>query len=237
MSVAIKDGSTTSSDIESEGNIIERGGTVDQPEEKASPSSDRSWYDRPWSFGCALKRVVLPLVALAVLITLIAYFVGGNETIQSIIPDSVLAFRQEDPFDGDIYSWRSAGSNAMRGLELTLINALDTEWHPFFDLAVEQWDNGSPDTLTLSTQTRPPDPSCSPVTGLMKVCNGDYGATGWKGVNELLLRFDNTIASSVAKMNEHFFAGARDDDKRQYTMCHEIGKSILSFFDEQRSRL
>ena len=57
----------------------------------------------------------------------------------------------------------------------------------------------------------------------MKVCNGDYGDTGWRGINELILTDKNQIVSSVAKMNEYYLTSSTSALDKQYTMCHEIG--------------
>lgn len=179
------------------------------------------------SLCCFLKMIVAPLVNLIVATSLVVYFIGGNEALpqsfQGIIPDIDL-FRNEDPLNGEVYLWSGKSGN-QGGLELTMLNCLDPEWHPFFDTAVEQWDNGSPDSLALTASVRSPDPACTRLTGVMKVCNGNYGETGWKGVNEVFLQND-VIVSSTAKMNEFFFGGSNDDPKRQYTMCHEIGKCM-----------
>jgi hypothetical protein len=67
------------------------------------------------------------------------------------------------------------------------------------------------------------DYSCQPESGVMKVCNGNFGETGWLGINELVMRSSNgIILNSVAKMNEYYLLNA-DQYERQYTMCHEIG--------------
>ena len=52
---------------------------------------------------------------------------------------------------------------------------------------------------------------------------GNFGETGWLGINEVLKSVpQNIIQSSVAKMNEHYLLNA-DYDERLYTMCHELG--------------
>ena len=61
----------------------------------------------------------------------------------------------------------------------------------------------------------------------MKVCNGNFGDTGWLGINEIELEYGSRssvgyIVSSVAKMNEYYLNKA-GYEKRLYTMCHEIG--------------
>lgn len=41
------------------------------------------------------------------------------------------------------------------------------------------------------------------------------------GINTVLLS-NGWITSSAARMNDHFFVEGSDEDKRQYTMCHEV---------------
>jgi len=143
------------------------------------------------------------------------------ESLRDQIPD-LRIFQKEDPFHqtdpGDANRWMNDGS----GLDMELVNALDSQWYEYFDIAVSEWDNGSPDALTLTTSTASqPDSDCSEITGLQKVCNGDYGETDWKGINKVLLQ-GGWIVSSMARMNDHFFADGADEAKRQYTMCHEM---------------
>lgn len=56
------------------------------------------------------------------------------------------------------------------------------------------------------------------MTGKIKVCNGDYGETKWRGIN--IIDFANGFMSySTAKMNEYYL-NYDGDDAKQYTMCH-----------------
>ena len=105
------------------------------------------------------------------------------------------------------------------GLRLTLQNALDDTWQTEFELAVADWRES--DALQLTTERVAVDYNCSMVEGVMVVCNANFGATGWVGINEnSILR--GVIVSSVAKMNEYYLRNA-DFDHRRFTMCHEIG--------------
>jgi len=83
----------------------------------------------------------------------------------------------DDPFVGDnsTYEWPNNG----QGLSLELWNALDETWQTEFQVAVDDWQE-SP-ALQLSTRQVDVDPKCSVVDGIMKVCNDNYGATGWLG--------------------------------------------------------
>ena len=129
-------------------------------------------------------------------------------------------------------TWRNA--NGKGGLELEIVNALDDRWASYFAEAVADWENGDPDALILTTSmAKSPDPSCAAIDGKMKVCNGDYGDTGWRGVNELVFDGKNRIQTSVAKMNEFYLDAGSSDNEKQYTMCHEIGHGFgLAHTDE-----
>jgi hypothetical protein len=205
---------------------------VSDVEREPAPSSGRSSRKEPSL--CGLCRCVTISFVLVVLVCgLLVYYLGGinslPEVLQDVIPDKAL-FNMEDL--GQTSVWMQ--SNGQSGLELTLINALDAEWYPYFYRAVEQWDagSGSLDSLTLSTYTSDPDSECSPLSGFIKVYNGNYGNTDWKGINKVILKNDK-IESSVAQMNEYYFGG-NDGNARQYTMCHEVGHGfgyVLKTFD------
>ena len=147
---------------------------------------------------------------------------GDLTNVLGNLTDFIQGFNN-DPFlsNNSTSAWDNGNSN--NGLSLTLYNALDPKWYPYFIKAVNQWDNGTPDTLTLSTQNVSVDHTCSRVNGILKVCNGNFGDTGWLGINELITTTaTNIILSSVAKMNEYYLANANEAQK-QYTMCHEMG--------------
>lgn len=58
----------------------------------------------------------------------------------------------------------------------------------------------------------------------MVVCNANFGATGWVGINENQI-IGGRIVSSVAKMNEYYLRNGGYDHRR-FTMCHEIGHGL-----------
>lgn len=126
-----------------------------------------------------------------------------------------------DPFlsDNTTSAWPAKGS----GLTLEMWNALDETWQDEFDAAIDDWENGEPDALSLQVKEDEVDHSCKPKDGVMKVCNGNYGATGWLGINELMKNgLSGIIQSSVAKMNEFYLLNA-DKDERQYTVSCLFG--------------
>jgi len=131
----------------------------------------------------------------------------------------------QDPFVGDNTTnvWRGH-TKGEGGLYLELRNALNGTWQTEYSEAVSDWNTWcDTKSLVLTSQDVEIDNFCSQVDGVMKVCNGNYGDTGWLGINEILKTTDRgIIQSSVAKMNEHYLLNA-DYDERLYTMCHELG--------------
>ena len=89
----------------------------------------------------------------------------------------------EDPFENlysktnpnKAYIWDNhLGSG---GLNLTVVSALDSAWQPYFEEATLQWE--AADALWLDVERAEYDYECTPQTKTLKVCNGDYGNTGW----------------------------------------------------------
>jgi hypothetical protein len=136
--------------------------------------------------GTLVSCAVL-LAVIGVSIWLSIYYLGDRNSLPDQLPDlntylpDLELFHKEDPFanvnESDANQWPNDGS----GLDLQLINCLDSIWYDYFDIAVQEWDNGSPDALTLSTEIGTPESECTSVDGVLKVCNGDYGETDWKG--------------------------------------------------------
>jgi len=109
-----------------------------------------------------------------------------------------------------------------QGLNLEVQNALTQDWYPILEKVLRDWSDQSPETLNLTIREVASDAECKFVPGVLKVCNANYGATGWRGINQILVDEFNNLTSSVAKMNEHYLLNLGDGIK-QYTMCHEIG--------------
>eukprot|EP00538_Stauroneis_constricta_P006504 CAMPEP_0119570514 /NCGR_PEP_ID=MMETSP1352-20130426/43646_1 /TAXON_ID=265584 /ORGANISM="Stauroneis constricta, Strain CCMP1120" /LENGTH=739 /DNA_ID=CAMNT_0007620183 /DNA_START=998 /DNA_END=3217 /DNA_ORIENTATION=+ len=144
--------------------------------------------------------------------------------------DTIPSFNASDPTDqATYYRWANEGE----GLSMEVVSALDEDWQGIFEVALREWDNGSPDSLTLTSSRIAYEYECEGEDGIIKVCNGNYGATKWRGLNEVLLdRRRNLILQSSAKLNEYYLSRATRDQK-QYTMCHEIGHGFgLPHWDE-----
>jgi hypothetical protein len=196
-------------------------------------NNPRQQPQRKGFFGRAL-----PLVCCAVAITIPLLFVFGVFNSDNV---PGLDFNWDDFVDNDPYNGQvvdrtnpkatSSWNNQGKGLTLEVLNALEDNWQTSFQTALINWDNGTPDALTLVTQRIPYEFDCRAVNGKLKVCNGNYGNTRWKGLNEISIQ-GSIIRSSTAKMNEYYLTSS-NDDARLYTMCHEIGHGFgLPHWDE-----
>jgi hypothetical protein len=176
-----------------------------------------------------LFNLVPCLIISAAVTVVILYFTGNLGGLGDDIDgglDKIFTV-DSDPFQGftiDQASRWDTTSYTEGGLQIELWNACEDRWTSFFDRAVSEWDAGSPDVLTLTASRVDVDGDCMAVDGIIKVCNGDYGDTQWRGINEILIQ-DDYIISSTAKMND-FYLDKESDQHKQMTMCHEASISI-----------
>lgn len=176
------------------------------------------------------RKLFWLLLTLAILVgavfSVIYYFVIQGGKLPNWTPED---FAKEDPFNQvkpqNAPRWKNNG----RGLYLNVINALETKWYQYFYNQLDLWQNGYPKCLSLTSEfstsgagNQGHEVNCTPVTGKLKVCNGNYGDTRWKGINEVLIDANNRIVASAARMNEYYLSSNNDDDM-SYTMCHEMG--------------
>jgi len=179
---------------------------------------------------CTIRKIISYLIPLLLIVGAVAgivyYFLVGRSNLDDWWP-SPEDFRAEDPFDakqpGEADRWQTKRS---QGLSLEVVSSLEEKWYPFFNKAVSQWDEGDPDALALNPSFQDYNFDCDPINFKLRVCNGDYGDTRWRGINKILLQNGYIFASS-ARLNEYYFRGGTSDDQRQYTMCHEIGHGKL----------
>ena len=114
--------------------------------------------------------------------------------------------------------FRGARGQHDLGLDSAL-NTLAADWSEssVLDTPVQ---SGADDASTRS--------SCPAVSGKIRVCNYDYGNTGWLGIAEIwLLRGrDGHITHGRTKMNE-FYADMRSNaDARLHVACQEVGHTL-----------
>ncbi len=131
----------------------------------------------------------------------------------------------QDIWKSDI-SMKWVAAKRGRGLELTVVSSVSSQWNEIFAQSIKDWEAAPALSLNVSSiDDEVMNSSCDHMRGAMRICNGEYGDTGWLGVNELFYyeeNGENYIVSSVAKMNDSELKGVSNNEKR-YVMCHEIG--------------
>lgn len=121
----------------------------------------------------------------------------------------------------DVYEWDNFGA---KGLDMVVMNALDSNWEDTFTKMINLWNGGDQAALNLLTVDYPPDFACTPTVGRIKICNGDYGDQQWVGLNTVTLQ-NGYIRNSVVRMND-FYLDRATEDQRRYAMCHEMGHAF-----------
>ena len=204
----------------------------ERQQRQATTTSSTSCRDKSIRYG--IRITVFVVVAGVSLITFVLIF-GGPKAV--VDPNTWMSGWPDlsNPNDvgkvGEHNKW--VADLVDNGLNLVVLNSLDkgSDWNDYFRESISDWDTGAPDSVTLQIKRVQNDPECTPVRRAMKVCNGDYGPTDWRGVNQLILSNDYII-TSVAKMNDYYLEGTNRAQKL-YTMCHELGHGLgLGHFDE-----
>lgn len=181
---------------------------------------------------CQLSQYIIPILIIIGSSVGLLFATGNGSIITDKIDELIRTIENSeliDPNGGlDAPHWPVDGD----GLRVIIINALSDDWKTAFDLSVADWNFGMPDAVEITEEKGTYNRNCDAPDEKVIVCNGDYGDSKWRGVNEAMLDPRGDIISSTAKMNEYYLstmpAGAW-----QYTMCHEIGHTLgLAHTDE-----
>jgi hypothetical protein len=121
-----------------------------------------------------------------------------------------------------ISRWYGSG----QGLRLEIIDATDYPYQLYITKSVEDWQASQALNLTLTDV--PHEVLCKPQVGRIKVCNGDYGDTDWRGMMLLFLEGEHIVASSI-RMNDYHILNSisvKDIAYDQYNVCHQLGHAF-----------
>jgi len=181
---------------------------------------------------CKLCQYIAPIVVILGASVGLLYATGNGDLISDTLDNLIPALDNSDLYDP------SSGKNAPHwpengnGLRVTIINALSNDWQTTFSLATADWMFGDPDAIEITEERGTPDPKCEAPDGKVIVCNGNYGDTKYRGINEGILNPRGQMVSSSARMNEYYLLNM-GKEAWQYTMCHEIGHTLgLGHTDE-----
>lgn len=164
-----------------------------------------------------MKAIIRKVLYAAVPIGLV--IIGVVAFMAAVGPKGVQnPFVSEDP-PGKTESSPWFVRSPKKGLTLTIENALEDKYDPFFDEYIKEWSKSN--ALILTTRKVSRDVKCSFTQARVKVCNGEYGMTDWRGIATNVLRNGFTVWSTI-KLNDSFL-NDESDTQRRYTMCHELG--------------
>jgi hypothetical protein len=128
------------------------------------------------------------------------------------------------------YHWSQSSSP----FTLTLIDSTTSPWTTKLQTASSDWSASS----VLNTQRQSGDTSasvrqnCPPDTGKVRVCNYNYGNTGWLGVAQIWIYVgkDGHIAQGVAEMNDYYFGNSsyayNNSAEMQHVICQEVAHTF-----------
>mmetsp|Transcript_5861 Transcript_5861/g.14929 ORF Transcript_5861/g.14929 Transcript_5861/m.14929 type:complete len:690 (-) Transcript_5861:986-3055(-) len=122
----------------------------------------------------------------------------------------------------EITPWKTSGN----GLEMKVMMSLDVKWLPYYVNASKAWDSGYPDAVSIMSKPIPYEKDCTQSDGFLKICNGDYGATGWRTINDYVVT-NGYMVSNSARINENYVGDPQTDGSdMQYAMCHVLGHGL-----------
>lgn len=125
------------------------------------------------------------------------------------------------------YHWARTTSS----FDLTIVNSTTADWDPYVTVAVDDWSASSVlnmvdvDSGDTSTRTRR---RCRAPQGQVRICNLDYGQTGWLGIAGISIDTEGHISSGYTKLNDTYFAMPyyNQPNWKQSVTCQELGHNV-----------
>jgi hypothetical protein len=129
---------------------------------------------------------------------------------------------------------------------IVLMGSLTGLWPGSLLAAEADWNNGIDEAASVLYPLNVSDPSgvndsdCSPTSGRVEVCNGDYGYNGWLGIASIWATRgkSNHIVQGTVRVNDYYFDSAPYSTEawRDFVMCQEVGHTFgLDHQDENFS--
>jgi len=124
------------------------------------------------------------------------------------------------------YHW----ARTTRTFTLTVVDSTTSGWQSYVSAALADWSRSGIvgfDLLGGSTSTRDRR-QCRPPAGQVRICNLEYGFTGWLGVAGITVDSEGHILSGYTKLNDTYFGAGyyNNGDWRQSVACQELGHDL-----------
>jgi len=123
----------------------------------------------------------------------------------------------------DDHHWASMS----KPFTLQIIDSMTDDWDYPFNESLVLWSQSSIFDLAITsaddkTKTRE---NCKMKKGQLRICNFDYGETGWWGQSWIDWDSNGHIYQSRIRINE-FYADQFTFDNKNWLLCHEVGHSM-----------
>jgi len=130
-----------------------------------------------------------------------------------------------------VYHWARTTSS----FDLVIINSTTSEWDARVSEAIGDWSDSS--VLNMVEDTNGDTSSktrrrCQGGTGKVRICNLDYGNTGWLGVAGISIDSNGHITTGYTKLNDTYFDPGYANgfyynyEWMQSVTCQELGHNV-----------
>jgi len=135
-------------------------------------------------------------------------------------------------FTDAIHSWGNYHwARTSNPFTLKLGDNVSSAWDAYLGTASADWSLSSVlDTAIVpgtALRHRSPNLDCSPVSGMVQVCNTTYGKTGWLGLASIWVSGSH-ITQGTAKLNDTYFNTSTYNTPawRNLVMCQEVAHTF-----------
>ena len=109
---------------------------------------------------------------------------------------------------------------------LKLDDNVSSQWDSYLHTTSNDWSLSSVLKAPVN-KSATSNPTCSPTSGRVEVCNAAYGTNGWLGVAQIWVSRRH-IVQGTTKVNDTYFSTAKYNTPawRQMVMCQEVGHTF-----------
>lgn len=125
------------------------------------------------------------------------------------------------------YHWARTTSS----FDLTIINSTTPDWDVHVAHAISDWSRSSVLNMiedTSGSTAKRVRRQCKGGNGLVRICNLDYGFTGWLGIAGISIDTNGHITTGYTKLNDSYFSTSYYDNYewKQSVTCQELGHNV-----------
>jgi hypothetical protein len=105
---------------------------------------------------------------------------------------------------------------------------VSSTWEPYLQTTSADWSQSSVLDASTTIIGGTSNPTCSPTSGRVEVCNAAYGQNGWLGLAQIWVGRRSHIVAGTTKVNDTYFNTATYNTPawRQLVMCQEVGHTF-----------